>query len=71
MTKTEINKTKTALKQVKGIYAKRVASTKKAFLKKQEYHNIVDDADNQKLAKMLRILGFLTQTKVYLLWKQN
>jgi hypothetical protein len=71
MTTTEINKTKTALKQVKGIYAKRVASTKKAFLKKQEYHNIVDEADNQKLAKMLRILGFLTQTKVYLLWKHN
>jgi hypothetical protein len=28
-------------------------------------------ADNIKLAKMLRILGFLTQTKVYLFWKKQ
>jgi ABC-type ATPase with predicted acetyltransferase domain len=71
MTKTQVNQTKTALKQVKGIYTKRIASTKKAFLKKQEYHNIVDEADKQKLAKMLRILGFLTQTKVYLFWRKT
>ena len=31
----------------------------------------LDAADNQKLAKILRILGFLTQTKVYLFWKKD
>ncbi len=29
----------------------------------------LDAADNKKLARMLRILGFLTQSKVYLFWK--
>ena len=41
------------------------------FLKKPEYEALVDAADLEKLAKMLRILGFLTQTKVYLFWKNE
>jgi ABC-type ATPase with predicted acetyltransferase domain len=71
MTKTEVEKVRGAIKEVTGIYRKRIASTKKPFLNKQEYTAIIDAADNQKLAKMLRILGFLTQTKVYLFWKKT
>ena len=71
MTKKEVYKVKMLIKKVSGIYRKRVASTKQAFLKKEEYEAIVDAADIQKLAKMLRILGFLTQTKVYLFWKRK
>jgi len=71
MTKKEVDKVKMLIKKVSGIYRKRVASTKQAFLKKEEYDAIVDAADIQKLAKMLRILGFLTQTKVYLFWKRK
>jgi len=41
------------------------------ILNKEEYEAIVDAADIIKLAKMLRILGFLTQTKVYLFWKKE
>jgi len=48
------------------IYRKRIVGTKQAFPNKEDYENTVDAADTNKLAKMLRILGFLTQTKVYL-----
>jgi len=50
---------------------KRIKGTKQAFLNKKEYETIVDAADIDKLAKMLRILGFLAQTKVYLFWKKD
>ena len=66
LTEMEVSKVRRALKEVKGIYRKRVAGTKQAFLNKEEYEAIVDAADTDKLAKMLRILGFLTQTKLYL-----
>jgi ABC-type ATPase with predicted acetyltransferase domain len=71
MTEKEVEKVRNAIKEVSGIYRKRVAGTKQAFLKKEEYAAIVDAADTNKLAKMLRILGFLTQTKVYLFWKKK
>ena len=67
---TQINQVKTALKGVTGIYRKRIAGTKQPFPNKQQYQNIIDKADNNKIAKMLRILGFLTQTKVYLFWEK-
>ena len=66
-----VNKVRLAIKEVKGIYRKRIAGTKKPFLNTEEYNPIVDAADTAKLAKMLRILGFLTQTKVYLFWKRE
>jgi len=68
---TEIDGVKGVIKEVSGIYRKRIAGTKQAFLNKQEYEAIVDAADAIKLAKMIRILGFLTQTKVYLFWKKG
>jgi ABC-type lipoprotein export system ATPase subunit/GNAT superfamily N-acetyltransferase len=67
----EVRGVKAALKGVSGIYRKRIASSSRAFLKKEEYQALVDSADVKKLAKMLRILGFLTQTKVYLFWKNE
>lgn len=71
MTETELEDVKTVVKGVTGIYRKRVAGTKKPFLNNQEYGAIIDAADTQKLAKMIRIVGFLTQTKVYLFWKNK
>jgi len=67
----EVNKVRMVIKEVKGIYRKRIAGARQAFLNKEEYEAIVDAADIEKLAKMLRILGFLTQTKVYLFWKRK
>jgi len=71
MTEKEVDKVKMLLKKVSGIYRKRIAGARQAFLNKEEYEAIVDAADIEKLAKMLRILGFLTQTKVYLFWKRK
>jgi GNAT superfamily N-acetyltransferase len=71
MTEKEVDRVRAVIKEVTGIYRKRVAGTKQAFLNKQEYGAIVDAADTTKLAKMIRILGFLTQTKVYLFWKDR
>jgi hypothetical protein len=71
MTDAEVKKVRDAVKEVKGIYRKRIAGTKKPFLNTEEYEAIIDAADTAKLAKTLRILGFLTQTKVYLFWKYN
>jgi ABC-type ATPase with predicted acetyltransferase domain len=71
MTAEEIDGVKMVLKEVSGIYRKRITGARKAFLNKEEYEAIVDAADTNKLAKMLRILGFLTQTKVYLFWKRK
>ena len=51
--------------------AEKITGTRQAFLKKEEYEALVNAADIMKLAKMLRILGFLTQTKVYLFWKKQ
>lgn len=71
MTAKEVEGVKMVLKGVSGIYRKRVTGARQAFLKKEEYEALVDAADIEKLARMLRILGFLTQTKVYLFWKKG
>ena len=70
MTVEKVEEVKMVLKGVSGIYRKRVTGARQAFLKKK-YEALVDAADIEKLAKMLRILGFLTQTKVYLFWKNE
>ena len=67
-----VSQVKTILKDLSkavGIYRKRLWSSHKAYMPKEEFNNCVDKASLEKLAKMLRILSFLTQTKVYLFWK--
>ena len=54
-----------------GIYGRRLLSVYQAFLKKEGFVARVESAGVEKLAKMIRILGFLTQTKVYLFWKKH
>ncbi len=71
MTKKQVEGVRAVIKEVTGIYRKRLTSARQAFLNKQEYAALVDKADTAKLAKMIRILGFLTQTKVYLFWKNR
>jgi len=51
-----------------GIYRKRIAAVHKAYLKHQEFCDCVDSASLEKLAKMLRVVAILAQTKVYLFW---
>ena len=71
MTNKQVENVRMTLKEVTGIYRKRIAGTKKPYPSKQEYTAVIDKADNQKLAKIIRILGFLTQTKAYLIWKKT
>jgi len=56
------------LSKAVGIYRKRLLSGSKAYYTHKEFCNRVDRSDADKLAKMLHILSFLTQTKVYLFW---
>jgi len=54
-----------------GIYGRRILSIYQAFLTKKDFEARVESASLERLAKMMRILGFLTQTKVYLFWKKR
>ena len=48
--------------------SRRVPAIQKNFVLKRGDEVCGDKASLKKLAKVLRILGFLTQTKVYLFW---
>ncbi|MDI6905102.1 MAG: hypothetical protein QMD13_06410 [Candidatus Bathyarchaeia archaeon] len=69
-----VSQVKTLLKDLSkavGIYRKRLWSSHKAYMPKEKFNNCVDKAPLKKLAKMLCILSFLTQTKVYLFCKKR
>jgi len=72
MSTYEVEQVKSIFKKVSrssGVYRKRIMSVHEAYLTHEQFCRRVDKASLEKLAKMLRILGFLTQTKVYLFWK--
>lgn len=72
MSVEEVDGVKVVFKEIKGnVYRKRIMGVCQAFLAKEEFEALVNKANLEKLAKMLRILGFLTQTKVYLFWKKH
>jgi len=71
---TLTEKVKDILRQVSkrgGIYRRALAGTHDAFLEKTEFEHILDQADESRLAKMLRTLSFLAQPKIYLFWKNE
>ncbi len=41
------------------------------FGKTATYAKCVQDAENQKIGKMIKLVGMLSQTKVYLFWKRD
>jgi ABC-type transport system involved in cytochrome c biogenesis ATPase subunit/N-acetylglutamate synthase-like GNAT family acetyltransferase len=53
-----------------GIYRKRIAAAGGAYIKDAEFRRRVESANLEKLAKMLRAVAILAQTKVYLFWKR-
>jgi len=72
MSAEEVDGVKRVFKEISGsVYRKRLTGARQAFLAKEEFEALVDAASLEKLAKMLRILGFLTQTKVYLFWRSQ
>jgi len=72
MSAAEVEHVKIIFKEVSkssGVYRKRIMSVHEAYLTHEQFCHRVDKASLEKLAKMLRILSFLTQTKVYLFWE--
>jgi len=68
-----ITKVKEILLNVKsGIYWRLLASDgKRTSLTKNDFENILEKVEVEKLAKMLQKLSFLAQSKVYLFWKNE
>jgi len=71
MAPKEVDEVRNVFKEISGIYGRRLLSIYQAFLTKEDFEARVESASVERLAKMLRILGFLTQTKVYLFWKKR
>lgn len=74
MSNKEVEEVKTVLKALcrreRG-YGRRLLKTKSVFPKLEETWKAIEKAGLEKLAKTLRILSFLAQTKVYLIWKKQ
>ena len=54
-----------------GIYRRRIAGGGRAYIRHKEFCQRIDSATPEKLAKMLRTVAILAQTKVYLFWKNE
>jgi len=67
----EVQKVQEVLLGVSSGYYKRLKGSGKAYVNKSEYGGFIRKASYEKLAKVLRTLAILTQTKVYLLWKKQ
>ena len=50
-------------------YCKRLKCSSKAYVKKQEFEEFIRETSVETLATVLRRLAVLSQTKVYLLWR--
>jgi len=74
MSKKEVEELKTILKALcrreRG-YGRRLLKTKSVFPKPDEIWKAIEEASLERLAKTLRILSFLAQTKVYLIWRKS
>jgi len=49
---------------------KRLVSANEAYVTAHDFCRRVSEAGPEKIAKMLRILSFITQRKVYLFWRK-
>ena len=68
----EVRHVRNVFKEISaGVYRKRLWSSHQAYMSKERFNDCVDKVSLKKLAKMLRILNFLTQTKVYLFWEKH
>jgi len=65
--KEELYEVKDAL--IKMGHYKRLMPSKKAYPKKQEFENWLENQDLPGIAKVLSRLAVLAETKVYLFWK--
>jgi len=68
MEKEEYERVKEVLRKVSSQYNKRLARKCKPYVRKQEYLEWLSDQPPESLAKTLRTLSILNQTKAYLYW---
>lgn len=71
MNPMEIKECKEILTSVQNPRLKKFADSHAPYGKQAEYRQAVNAASMKKLAKMLKAVSFLAQTKVYLLWKHR
>ena len=71
MDSKEIKECREILTSVRNPRLKKFANSHAAYGRVEEYRKAVSKASLKKLAKMLKALSFLAQTKVYLLWKNR
>lgn len=69
MSVSQIEECKRALTTISAGYYKRLKATGKAYVKRSEFWEFIGKASVESLAKVLRRVAVLTQTKVYLLWE--
>jgi GNAT superfamily N-acetyltransferase len=67
--KSKIAKILGTLSEKGAVPRKRLLNFKKAFPKHQEFMEKIKKADAEEIAKALKKLSFMAQTKVYLFWK--
>ncbi|MEM3566323.1 MAG: ABC transporter ATP-binding protein [Candidatus Bathyarchaeia archaeon] len=69
--KTEVIKILTELSEKGAIPRKRIISTSEAYPSHKEFKEKIEKLNSEGLAKALKKLSFLTQTKVYLFWAKD
>ena len=53
-------------------YLREVATdSSRPYGSKKEYAKLLEKADNEKIAKLIKVTGMLLQTKAYLFWRKS
>ena len=65
----EIMKCREIIAKLRSPRLHKFADSHAPYGRSARYRDAVEKASLEKLAKMLKVLSFLAQTKVYLLWK--
>ena len=71
MNRTDITECKEILTSVRNPRLKKFADSHAPYGTQADYRQAIKKASLKKVAKMLKALSFLAQTKVYLLWKKS
>ena len=71
MTPEEVEEVRKVLLRVSGGYYRRLKGSGKPYMRRAEYERFIEESSREVLAKVLRRLAVLSQTKVYLLWKRE
>jgi len=65
----KIEECRKALLSISTGYYKRLKASHKAYIKREEFKEFLEKASLEDLAKVLRRMAIIMQTKVYLLWR--